>query len=69
VVLLSLKGKGSQPFQACGPINKQTEDPWPTDYTTSPMRLLLHMHREEIKTTFNNPTCATISGKAEPYYY
>jgi len=21
----------SQPFQACGPINKQTEGPWPTD--------------------------------------
>jgi len=35
-------------------INKQTESPWSTEYTTSPMRQLLHMHRAEIKTTKNN---------------
>jgi len=63
--------KGSQPFQPCGPINKQTESPWPTEYTISPMRQLLHMHREEIKTTtvkttFNNATCSAINAKAEP---
>jgi len=56
--------KSSQPFQACGPINKQTDGPWPTDCTTS-MRQVLHMHRVEIKTTFNNATCAAINAKAE----
>jgi len=41
---------GSQPFQACSPLNKQTEGPWPTERTISPMRQLLHMHRADIKT-------------------
>jgi len=42
--------------------------PWLTDYTTSPMRQqpLLHIHRAEIKTTFNNATYATINAKSEP---
>jgi len=31
-------GSGSQPFEECGPINKQTEGPWTTDCTTSPLR-------------------------------
>jgi len=27
-----LYSRDSQLFQACGPTNKQTEDPWPTDW-------------------------------------
>jgi len=50
---LRAQGRGFQPFQECGPINKQTEGPWPTDYATSPMRQLLHMHRAKIKSIKN----------------
>jgi len=32
-------------------MNKQTEGLCPTECTNSPMRQLLHMHREDIKTT------------------
>jgi len=35
-------------------LNKQTQGPWPTDYTTSPMRQLLHMHRAKLNTAENN---------------
>ena len=41
--------RSSQPFQACGPINKQTERPLFTDCTTSPLRQLLHMHKKAEK--------------------
>jgi len=30
------------------------------------MQQLLHVHNAEIKTTFDNETCATINAKAEP---
>jgi len=57
--------QGFSTFHAYGPINKQTEPSGATDYTTSPMRQLLHMHTTEIKPTFNNATCATINAKSE----
>jgi len=64
-----LSNGSSQPFQGCGPNNKETEDPWPTDYATCPMRgLLLHMHTAETKTTFNDTACVTIKARAEPIY-
>jgi len=40
-------GLFNQPFQACDPINKQTEGPWPTDCTTSLMRQLSSMYKAE----------------------
>jgi len=52
-------------LQACGPINKEREGPWPTD-CTSPLRQLMHMHRAEIKTTFSNTKFATMNAKAKP---
>jgi len=41
--------RGYQPFQACGPIDKQTEDPWPTHCTNSPMRQKLHITEQKWK--------------------
>ena len=46
--------RGPQPFQAIGPIDKQTEGPWPFYYTASPMRQPLHMHRAELVATKSN---------------
>lgn len=31
------RARGSQPFQTCAPINKQSESPWPVEYATFPM--------------------------------
>jgi len=37
LLAMRIYSKGSQRFQACGPINKQTEGSWPTHCITSPM--------------------------------
>ena len=50
-VFKNLEYHGYQPFQARGPIDKQTEGPWPT-CTTFPMRQLLHRHITEMKQIF-----------------
>jgi len=46
------ESRGYQPFQACGPIKKQTEGSWRTDCTTALTQQLLHVHRAKMKTTF-----------------
>jgi len=51
VLQLSRKHRGSQPFQAPGPINNQTKGAWPPNCATSPMRKLSPLYKAEIKTT------------------